>query len=175
MSKTYKDLMEDINSIVPAGLKPTGMNMGIDHYAKEHMLKYCQQISSAVQPELPILLAQIEKELNKFGYSLGELDHDVDLDNSGDAEDFCIFVKATGDMLNNCYLQMDWERLAAPVVVDYRYDGGKLINAVLLTLEEVTPEELQAMLRDMENTSLKDPELSREPNPSEDGFSIHDA
>ena len=173
--KTFKELQEDINSITPIGTKPVGVDKGMDHYAKEHMKKYCQQISSAAQPELPILIGYIEKELNKFAYTLGEVDMDVDLNMDGDEEAFVVFIKATGEMLNNVYLSMDWERLAAPVVVDYRNDGGKLINAVILKLEDCTPEELQDMLNSMDNADLEDPDLDKEPNPTEDGFQLHDA
>lgn len=173
--KTFKELMEDVNSIVPAGTKPVGVDKDMTAYEMGHMEKFCQQISNAAQPEMPSLMAHIEAELNKFGRTLGELDNEVDMESEGDSEDLVIYTKSTGEMIENVYLALDWDRLATAVVVNYRLDGAKLINAVTLTLEKLAPGELRAMLGGMENNPLEQPALAKEPNPTEDGFSKHDA
>ena len=168
MSKTFNELMEDVasaTSINPAGTKPDGVDRGMDRYTVDHMIKYAEQISHAFQPEMPQLLAHIETELNKFGYTLGQLDDMEDEDEDEGDDDLNIFQKATREPVMNVYVNLDWERLESGQHSAIRPDGAKLVLSVTMTMMEVSQEEMEAIMKDVEN---QDNEIGDGDNDSDD-------
>jgi hypothetical protein len=160
--KTYKQLLENIGdsmSVVPTGLKKVGVQEGLDRFTKDHVIKFLEQLSSGMQPALPQLMAKVEVELAKFGYTLGRVDfQDWDLDDDGE-DDFVIYERATKIMVENCYIALDWEKMTAATPVDYRPDGGKLFVSATFELKELGEGELKALLADMDNDPLDEPEF----------------
>lgn len=157
MTKSFKELMEEINNVVPTGMKPVGIQAGMDVYTLDHLDKFAAQISAAGQPEMSMLLPKIEQELAKFGYTLGQLDTDdiSDSESDGDLEDLIVFEKASKKMVPNMYISLDWERLDSPATDVTMQRKEILTLAVTMTIERTTPEELKAMLGDVDNADAE--------------------
>jgi hypothetical protein len=162
MTKTFKQLMQEANDlsaqVVPAGMKPVGIQQGMDTYTLEHMDKFADQISNAFQPEMDRLLPRIELELNKFGYTLGQLDMDdiADAESDGDLEDLLIFEKSSKKMVTNAYISLDWERLTGGTTDITQQRRENLTLAVTMTIERATPAEISDMVGDADNADAGD-------------------
>ena len=159
MAKTFKDLLENliITNVTMGGIHNPAQPLttqtddatGVETHTLmavseiEHMTKFAQQISGAFQSTMPNLLAKMEIELNKFGYTLGELDDTPDFDE--DTEDFVIFKKAGNEMVENVYITVEYEKMASGVQMDIRPDSNLSLR-VQMTVNKVTPDEMAEIL-----------------------------
>lgn len=151
--KTYRELLENIDnsSIVPQGLMKVGISNSMDRYTIDYMTKFFDQLNSSLQPEIPTTMSYVENHLNRFGYTMEKLDLDDILDDKEGDEDFAIFEKATRSLVENVYISLHFEKMAAATQFNGRSDSGKLLLNVRFKMEEVAPGELEKMLNDLEN------------------------
>ena len=137
--KTLKALREELNIVD----YKVGMIEGLASPVAIRDLKmFGKQISNALQPDMKVLLGTIEKELNKYGFSLGEIDSDGDWDDNG-SEDFVLVKFPHGEEIKNIYLTLSWKRVAPD---SYEYRSEKLEFSVDLTVNEIDPEDYETML-----------------------------
>ena len=149
--KTFNSLMSEVAEAAPVVGSEVGLVKNkVTPEVVEHLKKYADSISKSFQPRMKTLLASLETELNKFGYTLGELDesdNDQDTDESGDSEDFVVKEKASGEVCGNVYITIDWEKLSSgSYAPNAMGTAHALLLSVTMTVHETTPEELNQML-----------------------------
>lgn len=140
--KSLKEIREDIATDAP--LQGQGEIRGLaTPVAIRDLKEYGRQVSNALQPSIPQLLANMEKELNKYGFSLGEIDSSDSFEASGE-EDFIVFSFPNGEELKNLFLSLKWEKVSTPTTYEFRQE--KLENSVKLSVSEIAPEDFEDML-----------------------------
>lgn len=107
-----------------------------------HIKKFAKQLSNAFQPNVPAALEKIEVELNKFGYTLGEIDMDEPFGSEGE-ESFVIVAKSSDEVQENVYLTLKYKELSSGQQYQYRSDGSELRYDVRLVVNEVDPEDFE--------------------------------
>jgi len=105
---------------------------------------YAKQISAAFQPNVPDVIKGIEAELNKFGFSLGELDDEIPFDGEA-SEDFAVLVASTGEAVRNVYLTLTWFTMSSGQQYALRADGSELRLDVRLKVNEVDPNDYDSL------------------------------
>ena len=122
--------------------------------------EFARQLSASFQANIPETLKQVETELNKFGYTLGELDMELPFGEVGE-EDYAVLVFSTGDAVRNVYLTLSWLTLSSGQQYSLRADGSELRLDVKLKINEIDPEEFDFLMVD-NSDSVIDTELSDE-------------
>jgi hypothetical protein len=155
--KTIDQIIQESADAAMLTVNTTGLVSGkIGEYELNHLEKFAKQLSNAFQPTVPALLAKIEAELNKFAYTLGNLDNINDEDVESDDEDLVVFTKATGDLVRNMYIHIEWEKLSSGQSYAHRPDGAALKISCEVTIKRVSEEEFAAILADAENSDGDD-------------------
>jgi len=118
--------------------------------AIRHMKEFARQVSVSQQPDISIFITQkLEQELNKFGYTLGELDNEIPFDKDG-SEDFVVFTHPDKAELKNVYLSIEWERSSPEI---YDHSPEVLETRVKMTVNEISPMEFDSFVNDALNES----------------------
>lgn len=144
MGTSFKDFKSTLTPVLEG-------TIGVDAIGPrelENLQKFAQQISQAFQPSLPQLLERIELELNKYGYSLGELDMEMPFDENGE-EDFLVVKYNDSAIANNVVMTLSWNRISGKQY-DYRSDGSALINSVTLEFHEQDGDSMDSIFEHFE-------------------------
>ena len=136
MTKSFKELQEATGNIVKNVLGPAEIR---------ELKVLAKQLSAALQPDVPAVLAKIEAKLQFLGYTLGEIDLEEPFDEEGE-DDYFILTFADQEVVKNCYITLGWEELDSALQVPERAEVLRL--SVDIAVSEVSPEEIQALLDD---------------------------
>lgn len=92
---------------------------------------FAKQISNAAQPDPATVFAKIEDELNKYGYTLGDIEGGFE---TAGSEDFVLYRFPDGEMIRNVALSVMWEKtnqVQVPVAKDIlSYDFRVSLNVI---------------------------------------------
>jgi hypothetical protein len=114
---------------------------------------FAMATSGAMQPSVEDFYTHIERFLNKFSLTLGELENiSTDDDESGE-EDFLVFRYLTGDVVKNILLSAEYEKTQPQL---YKYQPKPLHYRVKLSVHEITPAQFDEMLSTGEITLTSD-------------------
>jgi hypothetical protein len=132
--KTLKTLMED-----HAGVVTQLMDAG----ALRNLRTLTKQMSSVFQPNVESILEKLEEELNKFGYTLGEMEKAPFA--ADGQETFFVFSFSTKELIQNALFELTWQRLASGQQMIMRPDSA-LMLATTVRLKEIAPSEMAVIL-----------------------------
>lgn len=139
-TKTFKELREAI-----AGMPDGPIKQFVTPDVVRHLKGKLKQISSAFQPSVHHVVELIEKELQLFSFTLGPVDNLPDEEGTG-SEAFLILTKAGHDVVKNCYITIDFEKMTAGTQAPLGIGPSKLRYDVDAVLHETTPEEIDNIL-----------------------------
>lgn len=103
---------------------------------------FAKQVSNALQSSPANLLARLEIELNKYGYSLGELDSDITFEDTGD-EDFVLIAFPDGEEIKNVFISIKWSKTNSEI---YQYSPNILSYNVKMTVNEIDPSDYDTLV-----------------------------
>lgn len=136
---TFNDLREASGDIVKNIMDPNTLR---------DMKTLASQLSAGAQANIPDILEKIENRLNASGYTLGELDLD-DIEDDGSDDYFILTKSSDHEIVRNAFLTVEWDTMASPASsVSTRPDGGKLRLDVLITVNELSPREMDKLIDD---------------------------
>ena len=125
----------------------------------ENLNKFAKQMNAAFQKDIHEVLHKIERELNKYAYTLGPLDLEGIEDADGEDEDFLIFSHATMEYAKNLFLTLKWETLSSGQQYALRPDGAALFIRATLSFNRVDPEDFDELFGDIDLESRNSEEL----------------
>lgn len=134
--KTLKEIQEASGQLVDNIMAPADLR---------NVKETARQMSSSFQSTVPNIIQKIEKELNNFGYTLGEIDFDEPFEDDGE-EDFFVIGVANKEIIKNVYISVEWKSLASPLSSDIRADGPVMNLTATITVNEVTPAEMSVLI-----------------------------
>lgn len=134
MTKNYKDFIKEA---VEDGAYP---NMASPIAIRELNI-FAKRMTGAMQPSIEEVITKIEREVNRYGYTLGELESDEFEENG--AEGFALFNFNDGEPLKNVVMELEWERTSPEV---YDYAPTVLKNLVKLKVHEIDPDDWETFV-----------------------------
>jgi hypothetical protein len=136
--KTFKQLKEDTVGVVENIMNPAEIR---------NLRQLTEKVSASYQADVVGALKKLEDELNKFGYSLGQIEVEGDLGDEGEA--FLVAETfSTHELVKNVYFIMKWEKLSNGQQYQYRSEGSALNFRVDIKTFEASP----ALLRQLIDT-----------------------
>ena len=144
--KTLKEIQEASGQLVDNIMAPADLR---------NVKETARQMSSSFQSTVPNIIQKIEKELNNFGYTLGEIDFDEPFEDDGE-EDFFVIGVANKEIIKNVYISVEWKSLASPLSSDIRADGPVMNLTATITVNEVTPAEMAVLIANSLNDGSDD-------------------
>lgn len=140
-SKTFSTFLKENAKSVSINESQEGTSEGFIGPADlAYLNKFSKQVNGAVQPTIQDTITKIEKELNKFGYSLGETEFEFESDESG-TEEFVLVQYSTQELIRNVFLTIDYRRVSTKI---YDFAPKKLEYAFDIKFVEITPEDFDA-------------------------------
>lgn len=159
--KKFNDMMKDLqeqSGLIKDMIGPTEIEL---------FHRLASKISSAYHHDIKSVLTQIELDLNKFAYTMGELDLDGLEDEDTAEEDYLIFSHADKNTrMRNGFITLNWEKLDSGQQMLLRVNGGSLNYRVNMTFNSTTPQELDDLVTDLLGEDIEENE--EELNLSED-------
>jgi hypothetical protein len=149
MAKTLKDFVKSQESLIEQSIedivsvvKEEADTCVIGPLEIGELSKFASQISNSQQPTIPKVLNKIEAELNRFGYTLGEIDYVDPFEEEG-SEDYIILTFADGREVANAYLTLQWRRASEKTSM---LNPDFNMNMVELSVVEIDPSEYEELV-----------------------------
>ena len=103
---------------------------------------FAKHISTSLQPSPRDVLDCLEIELNKYGYTLGPMDMDLEFEDDS-SEDFVIIGTSSKETQKNAYITLSWEQ-TAPIILDVIPKA--LHYKMKMIINEISPSEFEDMM-----------------------------
>lgn len=162
--KKFKELRESINQISDTSVLDTNII--------NNLTKFAQQISMSFQPDIRVVIDKIENELNKFALTLGDVDLDTPFEREG-TDDYIVFFNYNKEPVKNMFLTLSWERVQGQQF-QYTNDGSKLTHNVHLIVNLTSPEDMEDMLNDEDDTEMMFIHMEEEADSLDEARSRHE-
>lgn len=136
--KSLKELREEIETNRVGNISEI-----MDQSSLEYVYTFSKQVSGALQSSMYDTFVKIDRELGKFGYTLGDIGEQDQVFEDEDGEDLIIYRAFDGEPVKNVFLSILWKRVAPQI---YRYSDKALEYSVKLTVNQIDPAEFDDLM-----------------------------